>query len=217
MFGFNRKKYVEPSILDRADMALHETLIIPFSGVPLPFVLRKPELFEIISVGNFSVFGDSKQNDLTIEQLRDYAKIQSKMAEIVLVAPTYDQIYEVAGARVARDSIKARIRELVDSVVLNESDKDLERAVKKEIAVLQMRLEYSLPNDFLSFVFSWAIGNDREKITALSKDLIVEAAILAEKAHKSVSDYIGGSFSAFTRYDLDRYAALLLYEFRKKK
>jgi hypothetical protein len=199
------------SVLDIIADAQYPIVTVPFAGAMVPVKLRELTQIQIQSCGDMSLiqtFADKvrqKSSRVRMIDLLQYADRYHKIAELSLVAPTYDQIMrmfdrdrKVADARAQVEELKAKLRDTP-----NTSER---RALEEEIDGLAIWCDLLLPEDFLGAIMSYALGIEKSDIKQVTEDMLLEAAMLAQRGGDNPADHLDGRFSAFMRDDINRRA-----------
>jgi hypothetical protein len=205
-----------PSPLDLIEMAKFPVIFAPFHGTMVPVVLRELSEVQIRACGDFSlietVTGPKKAP--TFDEILEYSRLQYKITEAALVRPSYADIMRVVGAdKKAGDAHERALAIERDLFAMSEGPEKKELML--EAQRLEMMSEYLLPSDFTAYVFSYAVGLAKSDIEKVSNDMLLEAALLAERGHDNPADHVSGNFTDFNRGDINRRAWSILQEERK--
>jgi len=166
---------------------------------------------------------------LTIEQkeksepsLEDLIAIRNEQEELCkasMINPTFDGIFNMVTGEDFRIEEKrktiAEIQKLLDSdkkIALSERQKLLD-----EIKKIEYEIGFILPDDTMNFISSWALGIDVTDIKKVTREILLDAAILANNGGKAPTDYIFGVFTDKQKPELDRAAWIVFYEYQEDK
>jgi len=202
---------VQHTALDDIADAAFPIVTVPFHGTTVPVKLRELTQVQIRACGDFSLiktFEDkvrAMSGKPTMSEINAYSERYHRIAEAALVAPSYDQIMglfdrdqKVAAARKECDRLDA---------LLAQAPKGPKRAaLEEEIQSLRIWSDLILPEDFLSAVMSYALGLDKSDIDEVTDDVLLDAAILADRGKDNPSDHLDGRFTPFMRDDINRRA-----------
>lgn len=200
-------------------------IMAPFYGVMIAVVLRELNQAQIHSCGNFSLietFADkvtrlskkTKPADINYE-----AKFFHRIVEESLVSPTYKELMEMYKNDNRLKETKKELNELKQK--LAETPKGPQRTkLEEEIEYMLIWVDYVLPEDFLGTIVSFALGVDKSDIKKVSEEMLLKAAILAERGHDNPSDHLEGHWpeeqKGFYIDDINERAWSLLDELRAK-
>lgn len=185
----------------------------PFADGEIIVKLNRLTYVQIRSCGDFSLI-ESNQNKLRKKKLKvkdliDVTRLQHAIAREALVSPSYDELIAecVPEGLIARhEAVIAECREQLNGIKPGPRQVELLEEIDKR----ELWTKWPLPNNFLAFVFDFAVSNDTSDIKKVFDDLLLEAAISAEKGHDNPVDHIEGNFTGFNREDINRRARYLL-------
>jgi hypothetical protein len=218
-----KKKVSQPSALNIIETAQYPIIFAPFHGVHTPVKLRELTHAQILSCGSFSLI-ETFQDKIKREQLKkkptmreiyEYAELQHNIARASLVAPTYEEIFEVIGCDPKIDEKKKELKELRE--LLRKAQNGPERIkLEEEVATIEAFTNLLLPDDFLNFIFCYTLGIEKSDIKLLTEKMLLDAAIMAEKGHDNPADHITGIFTDFMKDDINKRAWILMQDERGK-
>jgi hypothetical protein len=193
--------------------------MVPFFGTIVPVKLRELTEAQILSCGDFSLietFEDKiRRKKIKIKDIVAYSEKNHKILKEALVAPTYDQIYELIGTDPKVEEKKAILSKLEKK--LHQCPPGPQRsALTEEINTMKIWCNYLLPDDFISHIVAYSLGIDKSDIKLISENMLLDCAILAEKGHDNPSAHIDGMFTPFMKNDINRRAWHILNEKRKE-
>jgi hypothetical protein len=202
------------SVLDIIADAQYPIIAVPFAGITVPVKLRELTQIQIQACGDMSLiqtFADKvrqKSSRVRMVDLLQYADRYHKIAELSLVAPTYDQIMRMFDRDRKVADARAQVAELREK--LKETPNTAERrALEEEIDGLAIWCDLLLPEDFLGAIMSYALGVDKSDIKEVSEKMLLEAAMLAQRGGDNPADHLDGRFSAFMKDDINRRAWII--------
>lgn len=211
-----------PNTLDTIKQATYPILIVPFHGTPISVTIRELTFVQTVACGEFSLIESAinklKNNKLKRKDMISYSKQQHKIAKEALINPTYDQILKEIGDNKLIDIRRKELEELKIKL-RNVKPGGMRARLEEEIDSMSIWINLILPNDFLSYVCGYALQINKTDIKKLSDKILLDAAIIADRGHKSTSDIIcaDGVYTAFNKFDIDRRAMYLLYQYRERK
>jgi hypothetical protein len=194
---------------------------VPFHGIYVWVKIRELTLNQINNCGDISLietFQDKiRQKSLKRKDLIKYAETQHKIVKEALISPTYEEILDRIGKDKSIDDKKKICEELKDK--LKSMQPGIRRsALEEEIDSLRIWIDLILPEDFISYICSYALQINKSEIKSISEKTLLDAAIIGEKYGKRPSEIVckDGIFTSFNELDIDKRAMFLLYEFKEK-
>jgi len=217
--------YKTPASIEEIESIRFPVIMTPFYGVMIPLVLRELNQAQIQACGNFSMittFAD-KVADLSRkkkpEDINESMSFMHRIVEESLVNPTYNQIMEIYDKDALVLNARKKLKELKE-LLMQAKPGPQKTALNKEIEELKIWTEYLLPEDFLGYIVSFALGVDKSDIKKISEEMLLEAAILAEKGHDNPADHLDGLWPkqqrGFYEADINKRAWFILDEWRRK-
>lgn len=196
---------------------------VPFNGQDVWCQLRCPNATQIEQCGDMSNIviekyeglkeGESPKYDYDeIIQIRNY---HEELCKLVFNVPTFDQIASLVGDNDFLISAKRKeLQELRDKYEANKEgmSKTEQDIIETQMRTIELQIGFILPDDTMSFVAQWAMGNDISDIKKITKENFLRAASLARLHRKAPSDYLSGVFTDFNKHEIDTYAAMVLDE-----
>ena len=183
----------------------------PFFGAVVPVMIRELTHGQILSCGDFSLietFQDKVQaqtKKITMKEIIEYSERQHAIVKEALVSPTYEQILKAFEHDLKIKETKKKLEALKARV--EDTPRGPKRAdLEEEIASMRVWCEYVLPDDFIAFVVGYSLGIDKSDIKKVSEEMLLNAAILAERGKDNPSDHLDGRFTAFMKDDINRRA-----------
>jgi len=211
------------SPIEKIRNTLYPWIAVPFSGSNVFCQLRCPNSTQIENCGNITnIIGEKRQGNgkdkLEHDEIIAIKNYQEAICKIVFNRPTFDELFNYVGIE---DFVLPKMKiELAEIEKLYEENKDKISETDKadidgRIKKLEDDLGFLLPDDTMSFITNWAMGNDITDIKKINKDTFLKAAALAQANHKAPSDYISGVFTDFNRVEIDAYALSIYNEYLK--
>lgn len=186
----------------------------PFHGAIIPIKLRELNQAQILSCGDFSLietFEDKIRANTgkpTLKEMIAYADRHHAIAKLSLMCPTYDELLKIFEDDPKIEESRKNLDELKKE--LFKTPKGPQRsALEEEIDSLKIWIDLILPEDFLSFIVSFALGVDKSDIKKVTKSILLDAAILAHKGSDNPADHVDGLFTPFMRDDINRRAWII--------
>lgn len=193
----------------------------PFCGVMIPVKLKELNQAQILSCGNFSLietFEDKIRNNVsnfTPREIIAYSERHYNIIRESLLSPTFDEIMEICSDDFKTEEYKEKLHELKKKLEVVPSGKEKNNLIE-EINRYEVWVNFILPDDFVAYVVAYALSNDKSDIKKISKEMLIDAAVLAEKGHDNPADHIEGRFTAFNRDDINRRAWYYLAKKREQ-
>jgi len=119
------------------------------------------------------------------------------------VSPTYDQIIESLGAEPRTQEMRKELDEIQTQLAKTPTSPERSHLEQRTME-LRIWVDLILPEDFLSFVVSYALGMEKSDIKLVTEEMLIQAAVLAELGHDNPADHIAGRFTDFNREDINR-------------
>ena len=197
-------------------------IVVPFNGRMISVTLREITQAQAYSCGGtdmslIETFQDKirMKKKPSLREIYDYSLMMHKIAKISLVSPTYDEIFDICGSGKEKiDAIHAEIEEVVKLIAsLPNGPKKTE--LENDLVVKRISMNLVLPDDFLSYITSYALGVDKSDIKLVTDEYLYNASISAKLGHDNPSDHFEGNLNAFQKEDFNR-RAWMTYAERKK-
>lgn len=194
---------------------------LPWNGHYGMFKIRMLNSTQIKACGNFSTLEVAMNESEDDKEIDDGAVIelknmQERIMKFALVSPTYDEILEELEASELIESVKKQIDNL--RLRLKEEKDSLEKhEIAKDIDAIELYLGFLFPEDFAAMLIAVIIQRDNTDIRKVTKSMLLEAAVLAERGHDNPSDHVDGIFTEFQKEDINKYAWIVLSEHREQE
>lgn len=220
MFFLNKRTLInkqEKTPLDSMEESAFPVLVLPFNGVLIPVKVRCLNDTQIRSLGEFSLIDISKGGDenaiANISSIIKIKNFQEKLVRETLISPTMAEIEEKIYGK--DEGIKSKLKRLESLVEkIKQLSIDEQKEAVEELESLELFTGYLLPTDFMNSVCSWALGTDRSDIKKVSREMLFEAAVLAEKGHDNPSDHIHGEFTTLHKAEIDKASWMVLNDYK---
>jgi len=214
-----KKKNNNITDIDRLEAAQYPLLMVKYNSISALVKCRILTSTQIQACGEFSLIQTEQDKinqlkKLNIKDITEYAGTMHNIVKESLVQPTYKQIMDMAQANELCINAKVKLDELklkCQSLPFDLQRKQLEEEIDKK----RIWVDLILPEDFLSGIFCYALDLNRSDIKKVTEEMLLNAAVLAEKWHKAPHEYITGMFTEFNEMDIDKRAFMVLYEKRK--
>jgi hypothetical protein len=208
-------------VIEQIEAIEYPILFIPFHGTPVPVQVRELTQAQLMSCGNFSLIEtledkirmDSKK--CKISDIVAYAERNHNIVKQALINPTYDQLFKIVGTNNKVKEAKKELAELKKKIGSTKSGPQRSK-LEEEIDNMRIWCDLILPNDFMSYVVSHALGINKSDIKTISQNMLLDAAVLAERGHDNPADHIDGRFTPFMKDDINKRAWFLLNQKRKE-
>jgi len=227
---FRRKpKEKEPfnkaSSLDKMREGAFQLVIAPFNEMEIPVIVRCPNEIQLRACGAFSIIDtrdemakkEAEKEKLPDALLADVIDKQEAILKEVLVSPTYEEIInDVYGQDNWYQDLLVKLAN-VEKRIKEEITPSEQNILVSRLRMLKMQTGFLLPNDFTAYVVSWALGIDRSDIKKVTKDILLEGAILATRGNDNPADHIHGNFNDYHRDAINKEAWIIYNEFQENK
>jgi hypothetical protein len=214
ILGMARKRQ-EPirSALDVIHDAEYPLIPACWKGTPVLVRVRELSQVQLMACGNFSMInlGELGEGPFVWKKWTAYAEQNYRILKACLVAPSYEEVFELVGKGAAVKEAEARFREL-DDLIGQLPRGPMRQGFERERDTTRCMFDLMLPEDFIGPIVSYAVGVHKSDIKKITRDMLLDAAVLAERGHDNPSDHIEGVFTAFNRDDINRRAWAVLVE-----
>jgi hypothetical protein len=221
MFGIRRapKGQKAQTPLDLIREAEYELVALTWKGSPAGIVKVKIlSDVETQAIGNFSLIETEgyvwsrQQVRSSWSEILAHAQKNLAICRAALISPTYDEIFAAAGNPGFNAEVKSKvehINELLGDMPIGPARQELEEIRDSLI----FAWEVILPDDFMAGVVVAALQIAKTDIKKVTEDMLLSAAILADRGGTAPHEYIHGAFSDFNRRDIDNRAWILYDEY----
>jgi len=228
MFNFSFKKKENnnqidtTSSIDKMIEGAYQIIIAPFDGLEIPVKVRYPNEVQLRACGAFSIIDlrnkeQQESSHLPEEQLAELVDRQEAVLKETLVEPTYEEIINKVYEQDSWLQEAKREHEEIEEQIKTIKIPSERQLLFARLRIQKMRIGYLLPNDFTAFIVSWALGMDRSDIRKLTKEILLEAAIMATRGHDNPSDHISGNFTEYHLDQINKTSWILYSEFQENK
>jgi hypothetical protein len=200
--------------------ALFHEIIVPFNNEPVWCYVTCLNSIQIQSCGDISClcFDEKKGKKQDIYEIIKIKNIQEELAKAVLIRPSFNEIVGLVTGENFLVSDKQRelekIRNEINKASLSKSEK---KKLEKKAEKIEFRIGFLLPDDTMSFLTQWALGIDCTDIKKLTKQILLDAAIMAANGKDNPSDHVSGIFTDFQREDINKHSWFLYNEYLENK
>ena len=194
-------------------------IALPWNNELGVFKIRMLNATQIRACGNFTTlsFEDDNLDDDKEQSLDDIIALKTMhetIAKNCMVSPTYKEAYDFIGNTELITSMRERCVKVREEIKLVTDMKEAEE-YSKELDMMELFLEFLLPDDFLAGLTTVIIQRDNTDIRKITKEMLFDAAVLAERGHNDPADHIVGLFTDFQKEDLNKYAWIELARYRE--
>lgn len=191
--------------------ALYHWICVPFKKTPVWCLLKCLSYMELQLCGDIScLYIKKEKRKLSIDEIINIKNIQEAVCKLAFVNPTYDQIIKmVTGIEYSISEKQEELKKINEQIKLLKGKERTE--AQKRILQIEYQIGFLLPDDTMSFVTAWSLGADITDIKKVSRDILLNAAIMAKYYGKFPSDCIDGVFTDFQKQDINR-TGMILYQ-----
>ena len=197
------------------------TLIsVHWKGTPVFVKVRELSDLQIQAIGNFSLIGSevaSPANDW--RAVTNSLELQHNVVKAALITPTYAEIFKIAGISDFSKEAEKRFAEINKDLISMARGPE-RSATEQRLASIRLLFDLVLPNDFTAEIAAYVLGTERTDIKLITKEILLNCAVLQKRSGGRPSDYCDGKLSAFNKRDIDTQAYLeydALVENERKK
>jgi hypothetical protein len=198
--------------------ALFHWIPVPFNGVPVWMELRTLNASQLDACGAMTLIDLAKGDSVADKkQIIDIRNKQESVIRAVCNRPTFDDIINaITGFDFVAREQKAKIDELkkLDLSGLSSIEKE---DIAASIFNLELALAFIIPEDTMGFLTSWSLGVDVSDIKKLTREQLLDAAILATNGHDNPSDHLSGVFTDRDKEDINKTAWGVYNEYQADK
>lgn len=152
----------------------------------------------------------------SLDALLDLKNAQERMFRMALVEPSFEQILEVYEATDAWANVLEKervVKESLEGMEMSEEKIELEH----EFHLLQMFKGFVFPDDFAAALTEILYQKKNSDIMRVSEEMLLRAAILAERGHNNPHEHLQGLFTDYHKQDIDNRAWYLLEKHKENK
>lgn len=194
-------------------------IALPWNNVIGIFKIRMLNATQIRACGNFTTlnFEDDDSDDIKSQSLDDIIalkRMHENIAKNCMVSPTYEEVYAFIGNTELINSMRERCVLLREDIKHIEDIKEVEEC-SKQLDMIELYIEFLLPDDFLASLTTVIVQRDNTDIRKCTKEMLFDAAVLAERGHNDPATHITGLFTDFQKDDLNKYAWIELAKYRE--
>lgn len=144
--------------------------------------------------------------DSSVEEMLEIRNQMESICKITMNNPTFDEfISMITDSDVVHSKMRLELERIkaIDCTGMSAMEKD---CIDTKIKELELHLAFLLPENTFDFIVKWALGADVSDIKKVSREKLLEAAILANIGHDSPHDHLNGCFTDRDPSDLDKSA-----------
>lgn len=156
----------------------------------------------------------SKSN---IIELIEKKNAQETLVKLTLVKPSFDEIIGMITETNFLISEKKQALEKINNEIKSVRKNSDRKKLEKKAEQIEFYLGFLLPDDTMSFLTAWALGVEITDIKKLSRDILLDAAIMAANGKDNPCDHITGIFTDFQREDINKHGWHLYNQFIEDK
>lgn len=198
--------------------ALFKWVLVPFNGVMVWCQLRTLNATQLEACGAVSMLDCLKENG---PANRDVVyEIRNRQERIVAETLNKPSLDEIIGIITEHDFVLSEKRKALaelKAIDISSFSAQEKADYERDLVELELALAYIIPEDTLGFITEWALGGDVSDIKKITRDALLEAAILAEYGKDNPSDHLPGVFTDRDRKDIDSGAWRVLQEYKELK
>jgi len=186
--------------------AEYSFISIPWKGTPVFVKVRELSDLQIQAIGNFSLIQlDTVVPSNSWKQIVVTLELQHNIVKASLVSPSYDEIFEIAGSSNFTKEASTRFTEISKELIGMQRGPE-RSALEQRLCSSRVLFDLILPNDFTSGISNFVLGIDRTDIKLVTKEILLNCAILQKRSGGRPSDYCDGKLSKFNKRDIDTQA-----------
>jgi len=197
---------------------MYHWVYVPINNTFAWMQLRTSNATQLEACGTVTLIESlGKLKEATPDEMIDMRNKMEELCKVTMNNPTFDEFVKMVTAsdivhsnmRLELDRIKS-----IDFNGMSATEKDyLDTEIKKK----ELQLAFLLPENTFDFIVRWAIGADVSDIKKVSREKLLESAILAANGHDSPHNHISGCFTDRDPSDLDKAAWSIYNEHMENK
>ncbi len=198
------------------------TVALPWNGHYGMFTIHMLNATQLRACGDFSTLNiqlediDDKSDEDTMMHVKEIKNMQERMMRMALVKPSFDEIFDYLNATELVKRMRATIEELKQQIRTVE-DVQQAKIYANELEAYELFLGFLFPDDFTEAFISTLVQRDNTDIKRVTEDMLLKAAMLAERGNDNPSDHINGIFTDLQKQDIDTYGWILLNKHRERE
>jgi len=199
------------------DANTEHVIIAPWSGVSIPVTVVILSSVSLNSCGEFSTVSlkDEATDNVApdIMAILKIKNIHENILKLCLVSPTFEELHSYV---LGKDFVSIKKKELHDlRERLNEIEDDQDRKeVSDYIERINIMLSFLIPEDFMTYIVGYQLQNERTDIDKVSREMLLQAGLLADKYKARPSSFLNGVFIDKQLVDIDVAATHVANEYR---
>ncbi len=210
----------DDSMLKGIEAAEYPIIPATWKGTPALVVARELSEIQIYSCGSFSLIdlkddpASSGGGPFTWKRWSAFSEQRYAILKESLVSPTYAQICDLVGRGPMVEAAEKEFREIDEKIQLLPRGPGRQRLEMYRDSLL-CRFRFMLPEDFVGAIVSYALAVDTSDIKKVTRDMLFNAAILADRGHDNPSDHLEGAFTRFNMDDINLRAWAIFNDWRE--
>lgn len=212
MFNIFSKKQVEQkeeSVIDKMADSAFPVIPFFFNGVQVFCKVRCLNQTQLRAVGEFNLIDlrkteeISSKNKIETHEMIEMVNWQEALMRETLIKPTFDEIQEKI---YGEDNRICELKEKAEIIryKIKDVSPNLRKKYESELNSLELYIGSLLPTDFMNDVTAWATGTNRSDIKKVTRDMLLEATILAKNGNDNPSDHMQGEFLDFHKDEINK-------------
>jgi len=191
---------------------------VPFNGVPVWCELRCLNATQLDACGGMTLIDVSGRTKVpTSAEMIDMRNKQEALVAAVLNRPSFDEIVKDLTDRDFVIRAKRKELEEIRSIDISVLPPHQAKELKSKMDAIELFIGFLIPEDAFGFLTSWALGVDVTDVKKVSRDKLLEAAILATNGHNDPHDHITGIFTDRDKSDIDKTAWSVYADYKREK
>lgn len=201
--------------------AMFHEIVVPFAGMPIWCLLTCLNYVQLRSCGDISCLYFPKkgkeEKEPDILEIIERKNAQEAVCKLSMIRPSYDEVIGIITETDFRISEKQKALEKINEQIKSMPASSEKRKLEKMAEQIEYQIGFLLPDDAMSFITSWALGIEITDIKKLSRDILLDASIMASNGHDNPTDHITGVFTDFQREDINKHAWFIYGEYVEDK
>jgi hypothetical protein len=213
-FGNKKIPVTETTQEQRLTDALYPVVALSFNGTKEFFKIRdiSNNTAAILSCGDISLIesfeskiAKNHKKTFTFTEMNEYAERQHKIARVCMIEPSFQKVLDIAQSGIDLKAVESELKEVKKTALSMEKGPE-RTAFFERYNKIELMYKLVLPADFLTELLAFTLKIGQTDIKAVTKNMLISSAILAQNNHNAPHQNLSGIFTEFNKYDIDRTA-----------
>lgn len=198
--------------LEAIRCGMYHWVYVPVNDIGAWMELRTSNASQLESCGAVTLIeGIGKSKESTQDDIISMRNNMESICKVTMNNPTFDEFVQmVTDSDIVHSKMRLEIERLkaIDCTGMSATEKDV---IDTKISDLELHLAFILPENTFDFIVRWALGVDVSDIKKVTREKLLEMAILAKRNGNAPHDNTSGCFTDRDPSDLDK-CAWIVYD-----